>query len=222
MPRPWHAGAGRSSWRAFAAAARAAQAAGLGVNAGHDLNRDNLADFLRAVPGVQEVSIGHALIADALELGLPRPCATTSAASAAAARRQAAVIVGIGTDICDVRRMRATLERRGERFAERVLGRRAGRSSTPAARGRGARRGLPGHALLGQGGLLQGHRPGHPHADDLARLRDPQRPQRQALHPPHGVLAEWFDARRCRRMSPSPTNRLRRVLRRRRDPWSAP
>ena len=42
---------------------------GLGVNAGHDLNRDNLADFLRAVPGVLEVSIGHALIADALELG---------------------------------------------------------------------------------------------------------------------------------------------------------
>jgi pyridoxine 5-phosphate synthase len=55
----------------FAAAAAAAQAMGLGVNAGHDLNRDNLADFLRAVPGVLEVSIGHALIADALELGLP-------------------------------------------------------------------------------------------------------------------------------------------------------
>lgn len=54
----------------FAAAARAALAAGLGVNAGHDLNRANLTDFLRAVPGVQEVSIGHALIADALELGL--------------------------------------------------------------------------------------------------------------------------------------------------------
>ncbi len=53
----------------YAAAARAAQAAGLGVNAGHDLNRDNLAAFLRAVPGVREVSIGHALIADALELG---------------------------------------------------------------------------------------------------------------------------------------------------------
>ena len=54
----------------FAAAARAAQAVGLGVNAGHDLNRANLGDFLRAVPGVLEVSIGHALIADALELGL--------------------------------------------------------------------------------------------------------------------------------------------------------
>jgi pyridoxine 5-phosphate synthase len=55
----------------FAVAARAAQAAGLGVNAGHDLNQDNLAAFLRAVPGVLEVSIGHALIADALEVGIP-------------------------------------------------------------------------------------------------------------------------------------------------------
>lgn len=54
----------------FAAAARAAQAAGLAVNAGHDLNQINLTDFLRAVPGVVEVSIGHALIADALEAGL--------------------------------------------------------------------------------------------------------------------------------------------------------
>lgn len=53
----------------YAATARAAIAAGLGVNAGHDLNRDNLSSFLRSVPGVQEVSIGHALISDALELG---------------------------------------------------------------------------------------------------------------------------------------------------------
>lgn len=59
----------------FADAARSALAAGLGVNAGHDLNRDNLADFLRAVPGVAEVSIGHALIADALELGYARTVA---------------------------------------------------------------------------------------------------------------------------------------------------
>ncbi|MBX9960367.1 MAG: pyridoxine 5'-phosphate synthase [Burkholderiaceae bacterium] len=53
----------------YAAAARAALDAGLGVNAGHDLNRDNLTEFLRRVPGVAEVSIGHALISDALELG---------------------------------------------------------------------------------------------------------------------------------------------------------
>ncbi len=53
----------------YRAAAQAALDAGLGVNAGHDLNRDNLADFLAHVPGVLEVSIGHALIADALEMG---------------------------------------------------------------------------------------------------------------------------------------------------------
>ena len=55
--------------RRYAGAARAAIDAGLGVNAGHDLNRDNLADFVAAVPGLLEVSIGHAFIADALELG---------------------------------------------------------------------------------------------------------------------------------------------------------
>jgi pyridoxine 5-phosphate synthase len=53
----------------FAKASQAALAIGLGVNAGHDLNRNNLTAFLKQVPGVQEVSIGHALIADALELG---------------------------------------------------------------------------------------------------------------------------------------------------------
>ena len=53
----------------FAQAAQAALDAGLGVNAGHDLNRENLTAFIQHVPGVQEVSIGHALIADALELG---------------------------------------------------------------------------------------------------------------------------------------------------------
>ncbi|MEY2802260.1 MAG: putative pyridoxal phosphate biosynthetic protein [Pseudomonadota bacterium] len=55
--------------RGFAAAAEAARAVSLGVNAGHDLSAQNLTDFLCAVPGVQEVSIGHALISDALELG---------------------------------------------------------------------------------------------------------------------------------------------------------
>lgn len=53
----------------YVEAARAAQAAGLEVNAGHDLSRANLMAFLQAVPGVREVSIGHAFVADALELG---------------------------------------------------------------------------------------------------------------------------------------------------------
>ncbi|MFT4257326.1 MAG: pyridoxine 5'-phosphate synthase [Pseudoxanthomonas sp.] len=50
--------------------ARQAQALGLGVNAGHDLSQDNLGQFLRSVPGVLEVSIGHALIGEALHAGL--------------------------------------------------------------------------------------------------------------------------------------------------------
>lgn len=56
----------------FAAAARAALGQGLQVNAGHDLNLANLSDFLHEVPAVSEVSIGHALVADALEFGLPQ------------------------------------------------------------------------------------------------------------------------------------------------------
>ncbi|TAL65318.1 MAG: pyridoxine 5'-phosphate synthase [Burkholderiaceae bacterium] len=53
----------------FVRAAQAALDAGLEINAGHDLNRSNLTAFLKQVPGVREVSIGHALMADALELG---------------------------------------------------------------------------------------------------------------------------------------------------------
>jgi pyridoxine 5-phosphate synthase len=53
----------------FAKAAQAALDVGLGVNAGHDLNRENLSTFVKQVPAVQEVSIGHALISDALEMG---------------------------------------------------------------------------------------------------------------------------------------------------------
>ena len=65
----WGSAAQAQQLDQYRAAAEAALDAGLGVNAGHDLNRDNLAAFVRSVPGVLEVSIGHALIADALELG---------------------------------------------------------------------------------------------------------------------------------------------------------
>ena len=54
----------------YRAAAAAARSCGLGINAGHDLNLHNLAYFLKHVDAVDEVSIGHALIADALEFGL--------------------------------------------------------------------------------------------------------------------------------------------------------
>ncbi len=54
----------------FAAAAKAANDLGLGVNAGHDLSLGNLSALVSAIPALAEVSIGHALIADALEFGL--------------------------------------------------------------------------------------------------------------------------------------------------------
>jgi len=54
----------------YADAAGFAQKIALGVNAGHDLNLKNLPKFCSAVTGILEVSIGHALIADALEMGL--------------------------------------------------------------------------------------------------------------------------------------------------------
>lgn len=70
---PYAAAFGTSSQRTelarYVAAANAARAAGLGVNAGHDLNLPNLPVFLGAVQNVLEVSIGHALTADALEMG---------------------------------------------------------------------------------------------------------------------------------------------------------
>ena len=48
---------------------------GLGLNAGHDLNTENLRYFNQTIPGLQEVSIGHALISDALYLGLEKTIA---------------------------------------------------------------------------------------------------------------------------------------------------
>jgi pyridoxine 5-phosphate synthase len=64
------AGDAKAALEICAATARRAQAAGLGVNAGHDLDQRNLGPLLAAVPGVLEVSIGHALISEALYDGL--------------------------------------------------------------------------------------------------------------------------------------------------------
>ena len=72
--RAWYEGRGRGeelehTFEQYAQAAVAAQAAGLGVNAGHDLDLNNLPRFA-TILGLLEVSIGHALTADALELGM--------------------------------------------------------------------------------------------------------------------------------------------------------
>lgn len=53
----------------YVSAAELANKLGIGINAGHDLNLDNLAFFKQSIPNLKEVSIGHALIADSLYLG---------------------------------------------------------------------------------------------------------------------------------------------------------
>jgi pyridoxine 5-phosphate synthase len=63
--------AGRASFETYAAAATLAHSLGMGVNAGHDLDLDNLEVF-RELPHLDEVSIGHALISRALYVGLDR------------------------------------------------------------------------------------------------------------------------------------------------------
>jgi pyridoxine 5-phosphate synthase len=67
--RAFEAGRGAESFNEYAAAAEAAHALGLGVNAGHDLNLSNLPLF-RKLPHLAEVSIGHALVSHALHVGL--------------------------------------------------------------------------------------------------------------------------------------------------------
>lgn len=56
----------------YVEAAKAAREAGLGLNAGHDLSLENLAYFVHTIPWTDEVSIGHALISDALYMGLEK------------------------------------------------------------------------------------------------------------------------------------------------------
>jgi pyridoxine 5-phosphate synthase len=69
--RAFEAGRGEESFETYAAAAALAHSLGLGVNAGHDLDLNNLALF-RRLPHLGEVSIGHALISHALFVGLDR------------------------------------------------------------------------------------------------------------------------------------------------------
>jgi pyridoxine 5-phosphate synthase len=64
--------AGDEVLRAHRDAARLARSIGLGVNAGHDLDLKNILAYVRAVKGLQETSIGHALVNDALYIGLTR------------------------------------------------------------------------------------------------------------------------------------------------------
>jgi pyridoxine 5-phosphate synthase len=69
--RAFESGDVEPTWQQFARAAARAQELGLGLNAGHDLNLENLGKFLE-IPGILEVSIGHAIVCDALKMGLAK------------------------------------------------------------------------------------------------------------------------------------------------------
>ncbi len=68
--KQYAAGQRSQAIQAYKEAAELAKDLGMGVNAGHDLNLDNIEFFALEIPFIQEVSIGHALIAEALYLGL--------------------------------------------------------------------------------------------------------------------------------------------------------
>ena len=107
------------------------------------------------------------------------------------------MIYGIGTDICDVRRIRASLERHGERFAERVLGaaRDRGLPRPPRAR-RGARPALPRDPLLRQGSVQKAIGLGMRMPMTWRALRDRQ--GGRAASPRSCCTArspDWFEAR---------------------------
>ena len=68
--KQWAVGNGQLAIEPFIAAANKANELGLGINAGHDLDLQNLKYFAENIPGLLEVSIGHALICDAIYLGL--------------------------------------------------------------------------------------------------------------------------------------------------------
>ena len=63
-------GKGQDAIATYVSAAKKANELGLGINAGHDLDLNNLKFFAQHIPGLLEVSIGHALICDAIYLGL--------------------------------------------------------------------------------------------------------------------------------------------------------
>ena len=66
----WSMEKGRGAIKPYIAAVKKANELGLGINAGHDLDLQNLKYFSQNIPGLLEVSIGHALICDAIYLGL--------------------------------------------------------------------------------------------------------------------------------------------------------
>jgi pyridoxine 5-phosphate synthase len=145
----------------YAATARRAQQLGLGVNAGHDLNLANLGHFCSNVPDVLEVSIGHAITADALEMGWAPQSRPTSLRSKGRADDR--------RDRHRPDRDRPHRPRMGasrERLCAHIL----------SPRRNGRNQGSPRHATLarealgGEGSIRQGRRDRHARADQVVGI----------------------------------------------------
>ena len=105
------------------------------------------------------------------------------------------MIYGIGTDICDVRRIAATCERQGERFARKMLSD-AEFAVWQARSARWPERGLRYLAtrFSAKEAFSKAVGTGHAHADDLAAVRNRQLASGKPVIVLHGGLKEWFEA----------------------------
>ena len=183
---------------------------GLEVHAGHGLDYAS-AETIAALPEIVELNIGHFLIGEAVFVGLAEAvqdaCAPRwiAAARSGADVHEPAMILGIGSDITDIRRIAKVIERHGERFLERIF-------TDDRARARRApeepRRDLR-QALRRQGGLRQGARHRHARRRVVARHGRGQSAVGAADHAAHrrgaGSACRRSRRRATRRASTSPS-----------------
>ena len=110
-----------AEWQRIVEGARLARSLGLEVHAGHGLDYDT-ARTIAALPEIVELNIGHFLIGDAVFGGLAHAVKTMRTDDGQRARcRGSRMILGIGSDITDVRRIAKVIDRHGERFLDRVF-----------------------------------------------------------------------------------------------------
>ena len=126
VPRPGRTATGTPPTPNGAASARARRwrsSLGLEVHAGHGLDYAS-AEAIAALPEIVELNIGHFLVGEAVFVGLAEAVRTMRAAmerGRARVPRERAMILGIGSDIIDMRRIAKVIERHGERFLSRIF-----------------------------------------------------------------------------------------------------
>ena len=112
-------------------AAEHGAALGLEIHAGHGLNFET-ARTMAAIPQIVELNIGHFLIGEAIFLGLDEAVKAMRTAMDEGRAQARLMIIGIGSDLCDIRRIERSLERFGDRFTHRIFTRASGPKATAA------------------------------------------------------------------------------------------